>query len=312
MVKDEEIKAKISPFALRPAEIKTFDGKDIFVSMDQVIKRINAGHITDIHFRITEIVNEFEFITSRQLFQILEYRGIEIKSQDKLNDKLEQLIKLKILTRYYFTAEEGKGIYKIYALEKMGKYLLNSREVECKWQATDNTKPVHMIKKRLAGNQVIIAYLRKVKAFDKYIVKPALNAKQSKKLFKPHAGIKLTKGNKSIDLIFDAVRREENWEDRFIERMKLFQDFYNNFVQMDSGYTQKPQLIFLCEDDKHMAETFKEIIINKLEIPKIKLYFTTDLRQNEETLNKTLVEFKIDEATEKYKMAEVEVKLLGM
>ena len=58
----------------------------------------------------------------------------------------------------------------------MGKYLLNSRGVECKWQPTDNTKPVAMIKKRLAGNQIIIAYMLKVKAFDSYVTKPAIKA----------------------------------------------------------------------------------------------------------------------------------------
>ena len=148
MVSDEEIKTNVSPFAMREGEIKTFDGKDGYVSINQIINKINIGHITDIHFQILELVNEFEFITSRQIFQILESRGVEIKSQDKLNNKLEQLIKTKILTRYYFTAEDGKGIYRIYSLEKMGKYLLNSRGVECKWQPTDNTKPVAMIKKR--------------------------------------------------------------------------------------------------------------------------------------------------------------------
>ena len=66
----------------------------------------------------------------------------------------------------------------------MGKYLLGSRNVECKWQPTDNTKPVEMIKKRLAGNQVIIAYMRKVAAFDSYTVKPAITAKKSGKVFK--------------------------------------------------------------------------------------------------------------------------------
>ena len=150
MVEDSNIKTKISPFAVKPGEIKVFDGKDGFVTMDNILKRINEGHITDIHFKIIEIVNEFEFITSRQLFQILQYRKADIPSQDKLNAKLEQLIKLKILTRYFFQSEDGKGIYRVYALEKMGKYLLNSREIECKWQATDNTKPVHMIKKKIS------------------------------------------------------------------------------------------------------------------------------------------------------------------
>lgn len=97
MIEDSEIKAQISPFAMREGEIKTFDGKDGYVSMNQIIHKINMGHITDIHFTILEIVNEFEFITSRQIYQILEMKGIDPKSQDKLNNKLESLVKSKYL-----------------------------------------------------------------------------------------------------------------------------------------------------------------------------------------------------------------------
>ncbi|NLC87259.1 MAG: hypothetical protein GX682_00520 [Clostridiaceae bacterium] len=313
MVEDNEIKAQVSPFAIREGEIKTFDGKDGYVSMNQIIHKINIGHINDIHFSIIELVNEFEFITSRQILQLLQWKGIDAKSQDKLNNKLEQLINSKILTRYYFSSEEGKGIYRIYCLEKMGKYLLNSRGVDCKWQPTDNTKPVPMIKKRLAGNQTIIAYLRKVKAFDSYIPKPSINAKMAGKLFKATGGsVKLTKNGKALQFVFEVVRREDDWEKKLIDKMKLYQDFYGNFVPGDSNFSSMPQLIFICEDEKHMAETFKTIIVNQVEIPQIKLYFSTDLRQNEETLAKTLVEFKQDEATKKYKMEDVEVKILGI
>ena len=313
MVEDNEIKAQVSPFAIREGEIKTFDGKDGYVSMNQIIHKINIGHISDIHFAIMELVNEFEFMTSRQIFQLLQWKGIDAKSQDKLNNKLEQLVKSKILTRYYFSSEEGKGIYRIYCLEKMGKYLLNSRGVDCKWQPTDNTKPVPMIKKRLAGNQTIIAYLRKVKAFDSYIPKPAINAKMAGKVFKATGGsVKLTKNGKALQFVFEVVRREEEWEKKLVDKMRLYQDFYQNFVPGDSSFSSMPQLIFICEDEKHMAETFKTIIVNQVEIPQIKLYFSTDLRQNEETLAKTLVEFKQDLDTKKYKMEDVEVKLLGI
>ena len=171
MVEDNQIKAQISPFAIREGEIKTFDGKDGYVSMNQIVHKINIGHINEIHFAILDLVNEFEFITSRQLYQMLEIKGFDPKSQDKLNNKLEQLVKSKILTRYYFTSEEGKGIYRIYCLEKMGKYLLNSKETECKWQPSDNTKPVAMIKKRLASNQLLISYKEKVQAFDSFQIK---------------------------------------------------------------------------------------------------------------------------------------------
>ena len=281
MVEDSQIKAEVSPFAIREGEIKVFDGKDGYVSMNQIINKINLGHITDIHFQILEIVNEFEFITSRQIYQLLQIKGIEIKSQDKLNKKLEQLIKTKILTRYYFHSEDGKGIYRIYCLEKMGKYLLNSRDIECKWQPTDNVKPVALIKKRLAGNQTVLAYLRKVKAFDSYVVKPQLTAKTLAKPFKASGGsVKLTKNNKSISFLFEVVRREEDWKNKLTEKMRLYQDFYDNFVPGDSGFPIMPQLIFVCEDEKHTAETFKLIVTKGLEISKIKLYFTTDLRQN--------------------------------
>ena len=311
MVEDNQIEAKESPFAMRKGEIKVFDGKDGYVSMNQIINKINIGHITDIHFEILNIVNEFEFITSRQLCQLLEYKGIDYKSQDKLNNKLDQLVKSKILTRYYFSSEEGKGIYKIYCLEKMGKYLLTSREQECKWQQTDNAKPIGMIKKRLAGNQIIIAYLRKVKAFDSYVAKPALNAKNLGKSFKATGGyVKLTKSGKSIVFLFEVIRREEDWQKKLADKMRLYQDFYRNFVPGDSGFSMLPQLIFVCEDDKHAAETFREIVTNKLEIPEIKLYYTNDLKQNAETLDETLIEFVLDESTQKYKAEKVKLKLL--
>lgn len=312
MVEDQDIKTKVSPFAIREGEIKVFDGKDGYVSMNQIIEKINIGHISEVHFKIMELINEFEFMTSRQIYQLLDKEKYEIKSQDKLNNKLEQLVKSKILTRYYFNAEEGKGIYRIYCLEKMGKYLLNSRDIECKWQPTDNTKTVAIIKKRLAENQTLIAYKNKVKAFESFQVKVPLKAKSSGKTFKATGGrVTLSKNDKKLDFIFEVVRRDDDWENKFIEKMKLYKDFYENFEPMDSGFMNMPQLIILCEDERHMAEAFKVIVMNNLEITKINLYFTTDLRQNAETLENSLITFKLDSETKKYKVEEGEVKLLS-
>ena len=312
MINDDEIKAKVSPFAIREGEIKTFDGKDGYVSMNQIVHKINIGHINEIHFAILDLVNEFEFITSRQLYQLLIQKGIDPKSQDKLNNKLEQLVKSKILTRYYFNSEEGKGIYRIYCLEKMGKYLLTSKEVECRWQPSDNTKPVAMIKKRLAGNQVLIAFLRKVKAFDGYIVKPAITAKLTGKTFKASGGaVKLTKNQKSIHFLFEVIRREDNWQTKLVDRMRLYNDFYDNYVPGDSNFPSMPQLILVCEDDTHMAETFKEIITNQVNNNKIRLYYTTDLRQISDNLENILFDFKLNPETNKYMLENIDLKLLS-
>ena len=71
-----------------------------------------------------------------------------------------------------------------------------------------------------------------------------------------------------------------------------------------------PQLILVCEDDKHMAEVFKEIITNNITFERINLYYTTDLKQNSDSLSQSLTEFVLDEKTNKYKAQNVELKLL--
>ena len=46
MVEDEQIKTEVSPFAIREGEIKTFDGKDGYVSMNQIINKIISIIVT--------------------------------------------------------------------------------------------------------------------------------------------------------------------------------------------------------------------------------------------------------------------------
>ena len=309
MVEDNEIKTKVSPFAMRQQEIKVFDGKDGYVSMNQIIQKINLGHLSEIHFKILELVNKFEFLTSRQLFYLLKLQNADIASQDKLNNKLEQLVKCKILTRYYFTSVEGDGVFRIYCMEKMGKYLLGSRDIECKWQPSDNAKPVEMIKKKLAGNQVIIAFLRKSSHVSSYKLKPPITDKNTGKIFKPTLSITFEISNRKFDFIFEVIRRNENWQEDLKTRMNQYKNFYKYFTPADSGFMSVPQLIFVCEDEKHMAEVFKEIIVNQLSLDKIKLYYTTDLAQNSDSLEKTLYEFV--EVDGKYKMKNIEAKIFG-
>ena len=311
MVEDERIETTVSPFAIREGEIKVFDGKDGYVSINQIIRKINLGQINDLHFEILNIVNKFEFVTSRQIYQLLLEKNFEIKSQDKLTNKSDQLVKSKILTRYYFSSEKGQGAYRVYCLEKMGKYLLNSREIDCNWQPTDNTKTVQMIKKRLAGNQVLLAYKRKVSSFADYVVKPEIIAKSAKKSLKAHGLVKLEKGNMKINLLFEVARRGENWEELFEKRMRLYKDFYNNFVPGDCGFISLPQFILVCEDDLHAVEVFKEVVTKNSFSDKYKIYFTTDLKQNDASLTKSLIEFAVDPATGKYRAFNVDLKILG-
>lgn len=312
MVEDNAIKAPKSPFAMRENEIKVFDGKDGYASIDQVVFKINMGYIGEVHFQIMEIINEFEFITSRQIYQMLAIKGIEMKSQDKLNKKLEDMIKSKIITRYYFSSDEGKGIYRVYCLDKVAKYLLNSRGIKTSWQPTDNTKPVYMLKRRLAGNQAIIAYMQKVAAFKGFMINPIMFAKRQNIKFQPSGGqVVLVKNDIKVDFVFEVVRRNPGWEEKFMEKMKLFEEFYANYQAKDCGFDKKPQLVIVGEDDEHLIEIFKAVKKVKVELNGIEIYYTTDLRQLETAIDKTLITFKQDPATGKYKMEIQQVPLLA-
>ena len=296
---------------MRENEIKKFDGKDGYASVNQVVFKIDMGYINEVHFQILEIVNEFEFITSRQIFQMLQYRGVDIKSQDKVNKKLEDMIKSKIITRYYFESNEGKGIYRVYCLDKIGKYLLNSRGIKTTWQPTDNTKPVYMIKRRLAGNQVIIAYMQKVSAYHGFVVSPMLFSKRQNTKFQASGGqVVLVKNDIKIDFLFEVVRRNSGWEEKFMEKMGLYQEFYENFQAKDCNFDKKPQLIIVGEDDEHLIEIFKAVKKAKAELKGITIYYTTDLRQLGDDLSTSLIDFKLDETTQRYRMEVIRTSLL--
>ena len=41
MIQDKEVKTKVSPFAVRESEIKVFDGKEGFASINQVVFKMD-------------------------------------------------------------------------------------------------------------------------------------------------------------------------------------------------------------------------------------------------------------------------------
>ena len=75
MVGDNEVKTVVSPFAVRENEVKVFDGKDGFASINQVVFKMDMGYINESHIKALEVVNEFSYVTSRQVTQILETKS---------------------------------------------------------------------------------------------------------------------------------------------------------------------------------------------------------------------------------------------
>jgi len=316
MINDTEVKTKVSPFAVREGEIKVFDGKEGYASINQVVFKMDMGYIGENHIMALEIVNEFGFVTSRQVTQVLEFRGklndIEVeKRQDRVSKWLEDLTKSKVLSRYAFQTESGKSSYRVYSLEKIATYILKQRNIVTSWQPTDNTKPAYALKRKLAGNQIVIAYMTKVGAFKEANPNILMLSKKYNVKFKPTGGtVKLGTDNGDVDFVFEVVRRNEDWQNMLAEKLQLYADFYENFSKNDAGFYAPPQLVFVGEDVAHNAEIFKIAKKIGFTLKDEEMYFTTDIEQLEDSLEKTISVFEYDKENNKYKLVQKELSLL--
>ena len=289
MVKDSEVKAVKSPFAYVEGEIKQADGFEGYVSINQIINKIDRGHMSEITYKVLSYLAEYEFLTSRQINQLLTLDGMGLDTSKKLVRKMDQILRDKLITRYCFSRFEETSSYRVYALDKNGKYLLEAREVNTDWKPTDNTKTPETVKRRLAANQLLIAIKEKVVSFDSLEAKKEIISQKAKRKIKSSGIIYLGKGMKKVPILTEAVRRGENWEKQFVERFKIYKDFFEEF-KTTKDFVTEPYLVLVCEDKKHMAEVYKQIIMNELEFDK-KIYFTYDLLQLEKDLSKSWFEF---------------------
>ena len=79
-----------------------------------------------------------------------------------------------------------------------------------------------------------------------------------KKAFKAQGAIKITKAGKSISLLFEVVRREEDWQKKLADKMAMYKEFYANFVQGDSGFSTMPLGMIVVKDDKYYLRDMYE------------------------------------------------------
>lgn len=316
MVNDKEVKTAVSPFAVRENEVKVFDGKEGFASINQVVFKMDMGYINESHIKALEVVNEFGFVTSRQVTQILDLRGKlndieEDKKQNKVAKWLEDLTKSKVIARYYFQSEAGKSSYRAYAMDKIATYILKQRNIATSWQPTDNTKPAYAVKRKLAGNQILIAYMQKVAAYNSTNPNLLLFSKKYNVKFKPTGGlVTLKNGADDVNFVFEVVRRNEDWQNMLAEKIQLYSDFYENFTRNDAGFYEKPQLVFVGEDIQHIAEIFRIIKKVSLTLKDDDMYFTTELKHLEENLEKSINVFELEQETRKYKLITKTLEIL--
>lgn len=289
VVKDDEVQTKRSPFAMMENEKKINDGYDGYTSMQLVLNRIDKGIINEEDLYILMYLNEYEFMTSRQINKLLEDEGKEYTEYKKLNRKLEKMLKNKLVNRTYFGSFGTKAAYKVYSLDKNGKYILEAKDIKVDWVPTDNLKNVGEIKAKLAANQVMIAIKEKSKNYIRSKGNVRIDSKNLNKHLETKGYLELKYQDAVAQIILESVRREEGWKERLLDRLKIYEDFYTSFEAGDSNFQMPPYLLFVAEDKKHMAEIYEVIVLNGIKLNN--KYFTYDLIQMDSEINKSWFTF---------------------
>lgn len=305
MLKNNKQRVSIFKMPIDLEEIKISDEKQGYTNIDSIIAKFQRGHYGEREELILKYIAEFKFLTSRQLNQLLAQDNLDFKAPRKLALKLEQLLKDKLIVAFHFETLEEKANYRVYGLNKNGKYILDGKSYVTNWKPTDNLLDICGIKKNLAANQMLLAYLMKSKNNKGIIPRKSVNILSGRLEFN---GI-IEQGNNlaKIPIIVETVRREKNWEKNFSKRLKKIKEFFDDFENVESGFNEIPFLVFLCEDDKHIIETYKQIVLNNFEIMK-KPYFTHDVLQLNEELQTTWCEF--IEENGKIKKQELNIPIL--
>ncbi|MBO8160591.1 MAG: hypothetical protein H0Z24_03050 [Thermosipho sp. (in: Bacteria)] len=299
LTQDNEISVSKSPFAAYRNERMVYDGRLTEIPIHHIMMRVKRGHVYGVDFVIMEALSELEFATSRMVTQYLRLKNIDI-SQIKVQNRLKFMNKLNIITRFKFESDEGKSMVRVYCIERAAKYLLQSRNYECHWKPTDNTRPIDTVKEILARNQVLLTYRTKLKNLESYKVNPSLRLIKSGKHINCFLRIDVKAGKEKETILFEPVRSFDGYKDKFLKRMKQYQEFYEYFRPSEDMPTP-PQLVILGEDDKHLFELFKILYKNNIQFKGTNVIYTTDLRVLSNELNKSFVRFSFVEEGESVK-----------
>lgn len=290
-----QIKTKDSPFKVHVNEAKDFDSKpNNYVSMWNIRNKIAQGQLKEEHFFVLEAVNCLVYCTSKQILSYLycEKKEINIKNQDKLNNKLDSMVKLAMVDRFKFYSETGTGVYYVYFLNKNGHIVLQSilNKKKTSYEPGLIAKTSEEIKRRLAANQIILAYKE---TFD--FVQNFYNFKiviaDAEVPIRPTAIIQFINST----LLIEARRRFEGWEEDLHDKMDrykiLFQnhDTQNLTYDYTSDFLKMPlYILIVCEDLEHAREVKNILFGHEMYA---RLFFTYDILVFQMDVNSSVFRF---------------------
>lgn len=236
-----------------------------------VISNVENNHITSFDKKVISLVATYGFMTSKQIGECLTLLGVEF-SNNVLKSSFERLKKNNILRACHFGIdEEHCAKFYAYSLNKYGSEIAKELGIPHSFGPMQVALPPADIKRKLATNQLMIAYFKSGVHIDWIKYGQVINSKEEKNgIVRPSLAVCL---NNDI-LFYETVRSGEYWEQYLKDKLEryrlLFDNWEGNSWKLDAGTL--PNLIILGENEEHNKEISRIVAELGMEV-----YYTHDI-----------------------------------
>lgn len=276
-----------SPFVIVQGEQREIEhfGND-YVSIYQIIFDVKHNYINEIHYKILEIVNKHRYVTSKQITDIMNYYKFDT-TQERIKRAMKICLKKQLLERCFFANNGGCSSYKVYSLGKNGADLLRYRGNKSYWNPLESVEKPDKIKKVLATNQIITAYMKCSHDFKNYYINQIITAKEDDIATVRASAIIYTEQN---DYVYEVIRRKENWEKCLCDKLTRYEKVFENIEFTNLEFDKKPKFV-ICGEDKEQNIEISDLL-KGMDFKNLRILYTVDKLNLIENFENSIYEIK--------------------
>lgn len=276
-----------SPFVIVQGEQREIEhfGND-YVSIYQIIFDVKHNYINEIHYKILEIVKKHRYVTSKQITDIMNYYKFDT-TQERIKRAMKICLKKQLLERCFFANNGGCSSYKVYSLGKNGADLLRYRGNKSYWNPLESVEKPDKIKKVLATNQIITAYMKCSHDFKNYYINQIITAKEDDIATVRASAIIYTEQN---DYVYEVIRRKENWEKCLCDKLTRYEKVFENIEFTNLEFDKKPKFV-ICGEDKEQNIEISDLL-KGMDFKNLRILYTVDKLNLVENFENSIYEIK--------------------
>lgn len=273
----EEITPKKTILAAIPGETVIFDTNGV-LKYPLNVTNLTMNPLSELARHILGIIGSYECVNTKQITDVLNLLGIAVNYKH-LTTATDRLKKAGLIHIFRFKNEnESKPAgYVVYILSRDGEAALSSMGIVVnKPNAYNVVMDPTVVKKKLATNQILFAYLKRntyVTRFDKSKRFSVECTSGETVAVRPSLILQFKDQSTAF---YEVVRQTTFWETDFENKLLRYKTMFDNYE------TEIPQLIICAENQSHARKIHKMVQGIKLEafLTHDLLFFGSDFDQH--------------------------------